>query len=86
MMNEFKLEDGQITVHKSSTATAENKQPEYFGSFMLNGVLHKVALWVQTAKSSGNKYFGGKVQVAPKPDAESDTPASETSATNDLPF
>ena len=43
---------------------------------MLNGVLHKVALWVQTAKSSGNKYFGGKVQVAPKPDAEGDPPAS----------
>ena len=86
MMNEFKLEDGQITVHKSSTATAENKQPEYFGTFMLNGVLHKVALWVQTAKSTGNKYFGGKVQVAQKPDEVEEISAPETSANSDLPF
>lgn len=80
------LNEGKIRIFKTKDATSDNKRPQYWGKTTIEGKEYKIALWIQTAKESGNKYFGGTIQDANKPEEVADEPTPETTSTDDLPF
>ena len=73
------------------------KRPDYKGSLNVGGVDYYVSSWIQTAKSSGEKYMSLKIEpknkeVAPSYQAQAAKPVAalqqfiETDVDDDIPF
>ena len=91
----YETKDGDISVFKNDKQ-GNDKRPDYRGTAQLGGVEHSVSLWVRTSKTTGGKFFSGKIepkrdrpQSSQQPQALatiSDRPAPPNAADSDLPF
>ena len=74
----FEMKEGQLMIFKNNKKESE-KQPDYWGKAIIDGVEKRVGLWVNES-STGTKYFNGNIRdyVPNNTEAKSET--------DDLPF
>jgi len=56
----FTMDEGQIMIFKNDRKTAD-KQPDYWGKAIVNGVEKRIGLWLKDSQSGG-KFFSGNIQ------------------------
>ena len=85
-MSTYEQKPNSFSLFKNEQKT-EDKQPDYSGTMTdASGKKFKIAAWVNTAQTTGNKYLGGTIteDVNIKPMQTKPVQAPEES--NDLPF
>ena len=88
-MSSYEEKPGDITIFRNDKATPENRQPEYQGSWVnAQGEKCNVGLWVRTAKTSGKKFFSGRLDLEPWNQESSQTPQADPfpAPSDDVPF
>lgn len=84
------IDPGKAVIFKNDKEGNE-KRPDYRGELVTPSGEHlRISLWVNEAKSSGQKYFGGKVDAVEQngtslTEAREATAAAK-SADDDIPF
>jgi hypothetical protein len=68
------LKEGQAVVFKNKNPKSE-KSPTHTGEAKINGVVYRLSFWVNESKSSGEKYFGGFIEVKGEPRPQGTPPA-----------
>jgi hypothetical protein len=73
MKNEYLngLQDGYGVIHKVKVKKNE-KQPDYWGYFKINGKIYDVASWIHSNKENTSKYLSLVIKdhIEYKPDTE----------------
>jgi hypothetical protein len=87
----YELREQQGTLHPNDRRTDENRQPDFTGRLLLNGVTYRLAAW-RYVTGSGKSWLSLRAQPADerKPEAEKSqeptSPPRQAEFNDDIPF
>jgi len=79
-MSDYQRKNGDISIFRNERKEKES-QPDYTGSALIDGMEHRVSLWVK--EGNKGKFFAGRIE--PKAERIEPKPATRVE-TDDLPF